>query len=278
VSQFDFSLENNLRNSTDLTTSEFCANQLSQAGSAVIAPLHVRLERLDDTAHKLRELMQRWDNRLVLKGLSLAEAYINRRIAILLVVEIGGSAADGRYATRTDNPCATRQGRQIILVLHAMDDSGSNRQDNREASVLVRSIQAVETPKTVVRSFVGLYYICQKKSEVGRESLYFSVSRLFYKRFPVVIHREVDGFRVLATAGHNLTGNVVECGSEIVSCIPDNGGDISMRIDVFRGGDRERMSASLLVEVHSETVWVKVVESREPLFNIIDVLIGPFDL
>src|SRR3954470_10216698 len=44
-----------------------------------VAPLDVRLQRLPDTRNKLRELNQRWNNRLVLEGLSFPEAYLDGR-------------------------------------------------------------------------------------------------------------------------------------------------------------------------------------------------------
>jgi Thiamine pyrophosphate enzyme, C-terminal TPP binding domain len=56
-----------------------------------IAPLEVRLQRLSDIRYKLRELLERWNNWLVLKWLSFSEAYLNERVAVASVVKIGSA-------------------------------------------------------------------------------------------------------------------------------------------------------------------------------------------
>ena len=49
----------------------------------------VRLNHVDNAANKLRELAERWVDQLVLKDLSLSEAYIDGRIAVALIVDVG---------------------------------------------------------------------------------------------------------------------------------------------------------------------------------------------
>jgi len=59
----------------------FCRRDNSSFGE-------VFCERTDNSIHKLGELMKRWDNRLTLKGLSIAEKYIKGRIEIIADLDI----------------------------------------------------------------------------------------------------------------------------------------------------------------------------------------------
>jgi hypothetical protein len=55
------------------------------------APLEVRLQRLNNTHYKLQQLMQRWNNRLILEGLSFRETYLDGRITVALIMQVGGA-------------------------------------------------------------------------------------------------------------------------------------------------------------------------------------------
>ena len=46
--------------------------------------MNMRGEAFNHSADQLRQLMQRWDNRLAFEGLALAEAYADGRIAVVL--------------------------------------------------------------------------------------------------------------------------------------------------------------------------------------------------
>lgn len=48
---------------------------------------------------ELRQLMQRWDNRLTLQGLVLGEEYRNGRLSLALNLKFTGHAADQVYYT-----------------------------------------------------------------------------------------------------------------------------------------------------------------------------------
>ena len=53
------------------------------AGCAYVSPDPevVRFKRIDDTKRKLRELFERWDDRLFIEEVSIAEKYLEGRVS-----------------------------------------------------------------------------------------------------------------------------------------------------------------------------------------------------
>ena len=64
------------------------------------APLDVRLKRLPETRYKLRELNERWNNRLVFERLSVREAYLGGNLAVALIVQVSRAPLGKRHPAR----------------------------------------------------------------------------------------------------------------------------------------------------------------------------------
>ena len=85
-------------------------------GPSALAGEEVRRQRFDDTRHKLRELFERWNDRLVLKEVSLIEAYIQGRISIGLNVEVSGAAFGDCAAIGKDAELVLWKETRAVLV------------------------------------------------------------------------------------------------------------------------------------------------------------------
>jgi hypothetical protein len=69
-----------------------------------LLPAAVRLERLNDSVDQLRKLMERWDNRLTFKGLSIVELYLNGRLKIAVDFEIYDRSLDSDNVGSLERP------------------------------------------------------------------------------------------------------------------------------------------------------------------------------
>ena len=65
---------------------------MDSADLSALASFVSGLQFVDGAANEFRQLAKRWDNRVVLEGFSLSELYLDGRIAIALVVDVGPCA------------------------------------------------------------------------------------------------------------------------------------------------------------------------------------------
>jgi hypothetical protein len=242
------------------------------------SPDKVRRERIDDTKHKLRQLQQRWDNRLILEKESFFEAYLDGRLCVGLVVDIGGRAFGNGTSVTED---ANTMGREWTcgVLLYKFNPGLKRVTGEDDGSMLIDVVQSVECPKGKVPSLVRLYRIDDKLAKVGADLLFKSAIDGLYKFFPRFMHGEVDltSTGVATQVADDLSYGVVERAPEIVNGITDDhtkpvdsecawGPKIKAQITRFRVFIDER-SVTL---VHQEAI--------DPSLRISDVLIGPFNL
>lgn len=146
---------------------------MEQFASFELAPLTVRLQRINNTADKLCQLAQRWDNSLILEGLPLTEHYINGRIAIALVMQVGfrawawlaGDADNGPVfccdpEQHIDGPGRADR-RVFLLILSDRDDRAVMPDNGRdEHAVLIHFVKLIEREESrIAPILVRLYDI-----------------------------------------------------------------------------------------------------------------------
>lgn len=252
-----------------------------------------RFENVDHARHQLRELMQRWDNRLILENLSLAEAYLDGRIAILLIMEpslgagpnLSGLANDVAIGIGdTDNAenGPTGSGSRIVLLILADRDGSVHAfgEGGDQQAVLVHSVQTVKSEKQRVGSLVWFYIINQDSSQLGRSGLYKSVVTGSYKSLPRIVHREVDSgsFRVNAVSSKDLAGELVKGGAKIVNDITDDWSYVCGPSTIPNYKDMIASAVGATILVSASSVDVCLDNTVEPRFKLLDVLVGPFNL
>lgn len=253
-------------------------------------PEAVRFERIDDTRDKFCQLAKRWNNRLVLEGFSLSEAYAKGRIAILLVMQccfrsrLGFSriANDAVNSTQTGEheDCSGRGGRRVIfLILADADNHVVVFRDGRDQeSMLVHSVKLVQRQE-LVSSLLRCYDISNYRSESGIGSLYHSVFTGSYKVFPRLIEREISAGRVVFPARNNYgTGEQVQGCAEIVNSVADNQRDFVGKSRFVSYADCMALASRSVILVGACGINIKLDDSIEPCFKLLDVLVGPFNL
>lgn len=237
----------------------------------------------DEAGDHLQELMHRWDDRLVLKGLSLSKAYLDGRLAIAFVVKESGRSGLGVLAAGQTEvgsswptvPSCT----QFVCVCYATkSDFGYGSSCDYEP-VFVGPIQVIEADKQV-SSRILVYKIGDSSRELDGHSLYFDVFRLVYQRIPIVIYRKSGPLGVSVIRDVERAGNMVERGTQIVNSIPDKALDGVFGEDGRTCGDIKfaRELSGCRVHTESNVVRIDLPILLAPQFNVTNVLVGPMDL
>lgn len=241
-------------------------------------PPEIRRKRIDDTKHQLRQVQERWDNRLILERESLFEAYLDGRICIGLVVKMGGGAfLDGASVTEDTNPMRGERASGILIYEF---DSGLKRVTTKyDRSMLVEVIEFIECPKGKISSLVRLYRIDNKLAKVGTDLLFKSEIDGLYKFFPRFMHGEV-GVSTIGISSHvadNFGHRVVKRASEVVNSVTD---DNAKPVDGECAGGPEIKAeiASLRISIDEMSVTFRPQKALNPGLRVTDVLIGPLNL
>jgi hypothetical protein len=214
---------------------------LDSSDLSALASFAAGLQFVDSSTDEFRELAKRWDNRLVLEGFSLSELYLDGRIAISLVVDVGPCADSGlsRYlnhssigrddATKHKDSAGGCIRRVILVILAGRDNAIAGFGERRDKQpMLVHSVKTIETKESRISAgLIWFYDISNFQREIGRDALYKSVVFGFYEGLPRILQREVTTGRIsFPASGNDRGGNKIKGCTEIMNGVPDNGRDI----------------------------------------------------
>lgn len=232
---------------------------------------------LYDARDELRELMQRWDNRLTLKKLNILESYHQGRLRVALHLNVAGHPEYACFSAWPTPSSAVSKPRRPPDSCLGDDQSGAEKYWQNQA-VFIDNVQVVESVQLgIIPSSVWLYDILDEGNNLRRDSLYCSISNglfTFLPRFPTREARSCGG-RSTAQAD-KLVGNMVEGDAQVV----DDVTNIQRNPFGYLIGHLKHQGGlpclRVLLDIH--TVKVSRRECREHVIEVTDVLIGPFDL
>jgi hypothetical protein len=236
-------------------------------------------QRVEDGRRRLEEIGQRWHNRLTRKNPRLAQRYLDFDIVFAILVRLESAEEFVAVFERQRMDIGFDPESEGPLPL---DEFGVAAERLDEQLVLVRDVEIVDGPqRLMVPSLVRL----ERKQEVDkrlRGSLYLSGSQgvplLFGgdARFAPDRERGVGGHLAPATADGSA-GEMVEGRAKVVNRVPRDEGDgcRDRRVDLDNALVALRVLRVVLLD---ECIWVGGIEGDELPFEIIDVLLGPFDL
>lgn len=181
------------------------------------------LERIECFRDRLAHLKKRWDNRLVLERTSLAEAYRDGRLELLLYQDWKIGSDDYVAAICVAAPSALAESH---FPDGPISDDFCNGDGRDEEVVLVVVVEDMEGPKRFVGSVLRPYLFKKEVRGVGKGLLY-RCQRLGgasiggYQVFPDFTHRKMwVGLRI---DGPNDAGaQVIKCSPEIMDRIADD--------------------------------------------------------
>lgn len=232
------------------------------------------LDCLHDARDDLRELMQRWDNRLVFEGLSLPEEYAKGRLSIVCYVELGGRG-DRVEPTAFSHKEGQILKPVVVIVMRAYSAELRDGNNRNEQPMLVYNVQLMEGPQRIIPSLVRLYDVKNQITDVLPRHLYFSTIQRAYKFLPRISYWKIGVPSTRATGfDDNLASHEIEGCAQIVDSIANYQGNIAGQ--GFRVEREDILPSS--VRVYLQTVEVCFEEGNEGRVKLLDVAVGPFDL
>jgi hypothetical protein len=238
------------------------------------------IDGVDQPNHKLRELVQHWNNRLHRENLSFAEDYIGGRIVVAFVVRMGERPDSWSVTSGQNIEPAGDESFSLIFICNALDTDFSHGNCCDQSPVFVGPIQVIQGDEKI-SGIARAYIVGDDWRKLRGQSLYLSVARLQYQPLPAFIYRKTGFLRVSPAGDKDSCRDMIKGGPEIVDRVSDQGGKKDRR--VFHGmADHSDSAAAVLARLeilaYRNTMSVEVVVGSEPLLNIEDVLVGPFDL
>jgi hypothetical protein len=227
----------------------------------------------------MAELKDRWENRLVLNKLNIAEDYVRGNLCIILEGKSGTGrrAIDGERFSSTDPRGASAEIGEAASYLSPVTDQyqlgNGRRMDNwGQGGVLVLVVQTVshieEVPRASGERLKRLEQIFD-----GRGWCLYSVTQSFVTR-PVSSFGEIE-LCVLSAAikPDQFPHDVVKGAPQVVDSVAYNQSDARGRLK-----DRDVNIQCPIVSMIDRGIKIVSSELAELPFQVSDVMIGPFDL
>ena len=267
---------------------------------------------VDDAVHKLRELGQKWNDRLTLDNRWFSERYLKGEIEIGLILGKNGGqdspylaavlkntqssiglqpnrsidhellCVAGQDAIQPDSHVAALKAGNVrsfeglngVERLPRRHNSAEREGSYKQETVLVEIVQLMEYPKHTVPTLVRLDGL-KEFYESRAELLFFGkVSGFVFGRS--LADGKLSPLVRLPSVGFVcLPRQMIECASQIVECVPGNEGERDGCIASHF--DPMDFVSRLRVTLDSESIRVLVPECPHSRFKILDVLVGPFD-
>lgn len=240
---------------------------------ASIEQLHEPLQSNQNAIDYLDEVLERFNNRLVLHGESLVEQYLVGRLCFVLEFRAGREPMD-------DVPPNTSHSKHFIdvpsFVLYVHSKS-CHVEERKQDHVLIFDVQCVKGPNGVALPSVVRFHTKYKILK-SRNGSYFNTSDGGYYSFTAIPDRELS---VVVNCRRRdltekLTPSQIQSGAKIMDGISDNGSQIEsqrlLRLVI------ENQIPGLAINILDEGLEVRLNKVSDPDFDLRDVLLGPFNL
>lgn len=244
-------------------------------------------ELVDDVCDKLRQIMERFNDRITSSNLRLSERYLDRDIHVLVEFSLllAGIREDyvahferGDFGIGRENHLAVvdrhTKGHSDSIQKRAEVDPFVSGTDSQQEAVLVGVVQFVEYPELV--SCPTLVRLSPLKD--------------FYREIPKTLYLTQSGTVFRGIASNRKVNTRVpraSCGEpELHSCVVQGTAQVEDRVssDERDAGGNLREPNDNVIDVSSirivlarDFAWAGVLESDNCGIEISDVLIGPFE-
>ena len=236
------------------------------------------LNAVNRATDEMREIAERWQDRLTVEGHSIAENYAEGRLSLIFDLNILAPYAGVDRDVRV-NHCPLSDGEVFASAIFAVDRPNVRNVFLRDQEpVLVFNVESVEIPEGFSSpSLVRLYGIHDEVDDCFGGLLFQSTIDSSYKFIPGGANREVC-VRIPGPGRLklNIADREVESAPEIMNRIADSEKH-SVWGDLIHADFKDAIS-SLRIFLDQNTVRVSLGEIPRLQVKVIDVLVGPFDL
>jgi hypothetical protein len=241
-----------------------------------------RIETGNGLANKIRDSIQHWQERLALENPHLVERYKEGKLHVLLKFSAGVIPKEYVIVFHgeshiTDKEIPRIHGRSLwehFWIKHLEVDSQIASGNSDWEPMLIDDAQAVQAPENIpLASFIWLDSAYRIYS-VLPHSLYLSKSLGFILCGTRARKLNALTFAAICSTPESAC-KVVQTRSEVLDSV--SGNDENFGRDRLYVRDAIRR-ASLCIHLADRFVWPTIQESGGLDFQILDVMVGPFDL
>ena len=246
-------------------------------GNNILTPGEIgALNILYDARDKLRQTMERWDNRLTLEGLSFPEDYVQLRCSIILKLRLSSKSNCIQYAVLS-NTQSPHLDDVVILVTYIDACDGSNRVQRDQQPVFVDIVQCVESTQGIIPSFVRLYDVEKKINEVRANNLYYSFVNGLFEFLPSFPDREFSfPIRCFTTQNDQIPDDIIQCRTQVLDGFAnDNWNRCRGFLGLLETND---VFNAIHIFIDAKTVEIRFEEHVKHRVQLENVLIGPLGL
>ncbi len=239
--------------------------------------------------NELAALQQRWDDGITGKELrGIGEAYASGRFSFVCNFEL----AIGREIS-ADYPELPPGGYVKVhsttsYVAHFVNKADTpycaNRESRNEQVVFIEVIRLSDFPKRMISSLVRLYD-CEELQSYQGKSLHYSSCRWrglsrfgrlegISQRLPAFIGGETYAGRVAGLSAHQARHDVFQGATKTMESVSHSQGQLNWEVPYSQA---KRLLSGLSVAINEDVVEVGIDVGSEPLLNLLNVAVGPFD-
>lgn len=238
-------------------------------------------ENTDRLANEFGKLRERWDNRIVLEEVSLAEKYIDGRLGLLAYGYFGcvGKTKRRRFALGIEYQ-THRAADEYRFAIQRNIEVGNGRFPSRwnDEVVLVDLVQRTEPIKVALPSNVRLYFLDNSRLGTGEGLLYRGNVGVRYETFPFFVKGKLKYLlpRYISERANDLDSHVVQRGAQIMDDISDD--ERNWFWKKLLGNENEGECAIPPIIISAKTVRFGGDKLVHDGFEFVDVAVGPLNL
>jgi hypothetical protein len=224
--------------------------------------------------------MQRRDNRLTVKRLSISKGYLESAFELLAYFEAlhhpSGETIYRQAIFNWSNPaiCHRKKRRTISPCDHAVWYP-SKVKDWVQDFMLIAYIEIINGPKSIVSSVVRLQrpkYIDDIWGGAVNVPLFDGI----FKVLPISTERKVNVFDISSVDSNQVAGEEIESRSEIVNSVSYYRRKIVRNLVL--GAYNKKVIKGLTILLNDNSIRISCNELSDLTLKLTDVLLGPFNL
>jgi hypothetical protein len=191
----------------------------------------VPLKPVNDALNEFRELYKRWDNRLTLENIDIAERYIKSGLQLLADLHIRGRGDD------IDLRAIVHRADETILEGYcnpALKGSchvwyAAEKYDRQNQLVFVGYVEVMDGPERVIPSFVR-FQTFDYLDDIWAGAVYLSLLNSLIKIVPFACEREINLLDVPPAEPNKIACQQIQGGSEVVNRVTDDQGNLIRKL------------------------------------------------
>ena len=231
----------------------------------------------NDLGGHLAHLHERWNNRLSFEKSNLVKEYLNGRLSIICYGHRVGGPEGKKNAPLSDFSVAELKN-STGCVGCCNVRYGGYRITKDGKSVFVDIPEFSDNPKEILTALIRSYSVDNGIGDIGKGSLYYSLTDRVYKVLPRLVHRKLTSLSPSFSGGFSVkvASNMFKRRSKVMNYVPENNSKFHWKGVSPLNLDAKNPPA--FVEFNGYGVALSAEEALKTGIKLRDVLIGSFDL